>query len=103
MVMLETWKRPVDKGKVFGALLTDLSKAFDCLDHELLTVKLNTYGFSLLVLRLIKDCLSNRKQRTKIENAYSTWLDIIFGVPQGTILGPMLFNVFFSRFAFCCK
>ena len=47
LVMLETWKRSVDKGKVFGALLTDLSKALDCLDHELLTAKLNAYGFSL--------------------------------------------------------
>ena len=72
LVMLETWKRSVDKGKVFGALLTDLSKAFDCLDHELLTAKLNAYGFSLPALRLINNYLSNRKQRTKIENTYST-------------------------------
>ena len=92
--MLETWKRSVDKGKVFGALLRDLSKAFDCLDHELLTAKLNAYGFSLPALRLINDYLSNRKQRTKIENAYNTWLDIIFGVPQGSIPGQLLFNVF---------
>ena len=44
--MLETWNRSVDKGKVFGALLTDVSKAFDCVDHEFLTAKLNAYGFS---------------------------------------------------------
>ena len=94
LVMLETWKRSVNKSKVFGALLTDLSKAFDCLDHELLTAKLNAYGFTMSTLRLINDYLSNRKQRTKIENTYSTWLDIIFGVPQGSILGPLLFNVF---------
>ena len=98
--MLETWKRSVDKGKVFGALLTDLSKAFDCLNHELLTAKLNAYGFSLPALRLINDYLSNRKQRTKIENTYSTWLDIIFGVPQGSILGPLLFNVFLADLFF---
>ena len=94
LVMLGTWKKSVDKGKVFGALLPDLSKAFDCLDHELLTAKLNAYGFSLPALRLINDYLSNRKQRTKIENTYSTWLDIIFGVLQGSMLGPLLFNVF---------
>ena len=98
--MLETWKRSVDKGKVFGALLRDLSKAFDCLDHELLTAKLNAYGFSLPALRLINDYLSNRKQRTKIENTYSAWLDIIFMVPQSSILGPLLFNVFLADLFF---
>ena len=70
--MMEAWRRSVDKGKVFGALLTDLSKAFDCLDPELLNAKLNAYGFSLPALRLINDYLPNRKQRTKIENTYST-------------------------------
>ena len=94
--MLETWKKSADKGKDFGALLTDLSKAFDCLDHELLTAKLNAYGFSLPALRLVNDYLSNRKQRTKIENTYSTWVDIIFEVPQGSILGPLLFKVFLA-------
>ena len=94
--MLETWKKSVDKGKDFGALLTDLSKAFDCLDHELLTAKLNAYGFSLPALRLVNDYLSNRKQKTKIENTYSTWVDIIFEVPQGSILGPLLFKVFLA-------
>ena len=68
LVMLETWKRCIDKGNVFGALLTGLSKALGCLDHELLTAKVNTFGFSLPGLRLINDYLSNRKQRTKIEN-----------------------------------
>ena len=100
LVMLETWKRSVDKGKVFDALLTDLSKAFDCLDHELLTAKLNAYGFTMSTLRLINDYLSNRKQRTKIENAYNTWLDIIFGVPQGSIPGQLLFNVFLADLFF---
>ena len=66
--LLEKWKNSVDKGKVFGALLTDLSKAFDCLDHELLTAKLNAYGFTLPALRLIHDYLSNRKQRTKSDD-----------------------------------
>ena len=46
LYLLEKWKNSVDKGKVFGALLTDLSKAFDCLDHELLTAKFNAYGFT---------------------------------------------------------
>ena len=80
--------------KMFGALLTDLSNAFDCLDHELLIAKLNAYGFSLTALKLVHNYLSNRKQRTKINSTYSSLLEIIFGVPQGSILGPLLFNIF---------
>ena len=69
--MLEKWKISVDKGKAFGPLLTDLSKASDCLEHELLIAKLNAYGFSLPALRLSHDYLSNRKQRTRVNNSYS--------------------------------
>ena len=65
LVMVETWKRSVDKGKVFGALLTDLSKAFDCLDHKLLTAKLNAYGFSLRALRLINNHFIKQKTENK--------------------------------------
>ena len=86
LAMLEKWKRSVDSGKAFGALLTDLSKAFDCLDHELLIAKLNAYGFSLPALRLIHDYLSHRKQRTRVNSSYSKWLAVMFGVPQGSIL-----------------
>ena len=59
--MLEKWKKCFDKGKVFGALLTDLLKGFDCLDHELLTTKLNAYGFSLPALRAVQIYLSNKR------------------------------------------
>ena len=66
--MLKKWKRSVDNSEMFGALLTDLSKAFDCLEHELLIAKLNAYGFSLTALTLVHNYLSNRKQRTKINS-----------------------------------
>ena len=88
LALLEKWKRSIDRGKVFGALLTDLSKAFDCLNHDLLVAKFNAYGFSLPALRLIHDYSLNRMQRTGINNSYSTWVAIVFGVPQGSILGP---------------
>ena len=65
---LKTWKRAVDNGKAFGQLLTDLSKAFNCLSHELLLTKLHAYGFSFAALRLIRSYLTNRKQRTKVNS-----------------------------------
>ena len=87
-------KRCVDNGGAFGALLTDLSKAFDCLSHELLIAKLEAYGFDRNSLKLVHSYLSNRKQRVKINDAYSSWEEILFGVPQSSILGPLLFNIF---------
>ena len=81
LALLEKWKRSIDRGKVFGVLLTDLSKAFDCLNHDLLISKLSAYGFSLPTLRLIHDYLLNRKQRTRINNSYNTWVEMLFGVP----------------------
>ena len=79
-------------GDIFGAVLTDLSKAFDCLPRDLIIAKLKAYGFD--EPSLMHSYLSGRKQRTKISNSYSPWEDITNGVPQGSILGPLLFNIF---------
>ena len=95
LAMLESWKSLVDKGKAC-VLLTDLSKAFDCFSHELIIAKINAYGFSLSALKLIQSYLSERKLRTKINQVYSFWEEILFGVPQGSILDLILFNMFLS-------
>ena len=78
----------------------DLSKAFDTLNHELLIAKLNAYGFLHDPLRLLYSYLSNRWQRTKINNTFSSWSEILLGVPQGSILGPLLFNIYLNDLFF---
>ena len=85
--LLEKWRYNVDQGRMFGA------NDFDCLPHDIIIAKLNAYGFDMKALNFIYDYLRNRKQRTKIDNAYSSWQNILYGVPQGSILGPLLFNI----------
>ena len=84
----------LDIGGHAGALLTDLSKAFGRIDHELLIAKLHAYGFDTDALKFVYSYLKGRKQRTKINSSNSSFAEILFGVPQGSILGPLLFNAY---------
>ena len=94
LAMLVKWKSTVDNKKNIWALLANLSRAFDWLSHELFIAKLHAYRLNIPARRLVYKYLKNRKQRTKINSAYSSWEEILFGVPQGTILGPLLSNIF---------
>ena len=92
--MIGKWRKSLDAGGAFGALLTDLSKAFDCLPHELLIAKLYAYGVDIPSRKLLHSYLTKPKQTVQLNDLYSPWSEIFFGVPQGSILGPLLFNIF---------
>ena len=77
-------------------LSMDLSKAFDCLPHCLTICKLHSYGVSREACTLIASYLRDRKQRIKLGNSRSEWTELFKGVPQGSILGPLIFNIFLN-------
>ena len=85
---------------VSAPLLTDVSKAFDCLPHDLLIAKLHAYGIKKGSLNLLLPYFQNRKQRVLLNNTYSEWIDILCGLRQRSLLGPLLFNIFFIYYLF---
>ena len=94
--MLEKWKFVLDNGCNIGTIFMDLSKAFDTLNHKLILVKLNAYVFSENPIAYTKSYLSNRYQRTNKNNNFSIWKKIYKDVPQGSVLGLSLFNIFLN-------
>ena len=102
LVLTEKSKKSLDKGCKCGALLTNLSKAFNCLLYDLLIAKLHACSFEIL-LRLIYSYLVGRKQGVQIDYKYRTWREILFGVPQGSILGPLLFNIHMCNLFFAVE
>ena len=75
--MLIKWQKCLDNSGVVGAILMDLSKAFDCLSHELLIAKLEAYGFGIESLKLIYSYLKHRPHRVRVESTYSAWLELL--------------------------
>ena len=98
--MIEKWKMARDKGENAGGVLMDLSKAFDTINHELLVAKLHAYGFSIDALKIVHSYLSERWIRTKVDGSFSTWKEILSGMPQGSVNGPKWFNIYLNDLFF---
>ena len=93
-------KKILDEKGFGGAVLMDLSKAFDTLNHELLIEKLIAHNFNNESLNLIRSYLINRWQRSKINKSLSRWTELLQDVPQGSVLGSLLFNIYLNSLFF---
>ena len=94
--LIEIWKIFLDNKGFGSAIFMDLSKAFDTLNHDLLIAKLEAYGFQKNSLRFLHSYLKNRWQRTKVNTSFSSWAQLLQGVPQGSVLGPLLFDIYLN-------
>ena len=94
--LLQVWQKELDDSGYTGTVLMDSSKTYDCLPHGLIIAKFETYGFDNISWKLFHSYFSNRKQSVQIGSAISEWTDILTGMLQGSILGPLIFNIFIN-------
>ena len=94
--LIENWKKALDEKFLVGAVLMDLSKTFDCIPHNLLIAKLHACGFSQKTVTSIYSYFKRWKQKVKVNNFLSDFLTFLSGIPQESILGPILFNIFLN-------
>ena len=94
--LIKNWKTALDEKFLVGTVLMDLSKAFYCIPDDLLIGKLHTYDFSLKTVTFIYSYLKRRKQKVKVNNVLSDFFTLLSGIPQGSVLGPILFNIFLN-------
>ena len=92
--IMEHWTKLIDDNINIDVVYLDFQKAFDKVPHKCLLAKLKAYGLNGILLSWISDFLSNRKQQVVVRRTYSEWSDVISGVPQGSVLGPLLFILY---------
>ena len=103
LTLINNWLKDLLKNNKIGALLIDLSKAFDCMPHKLLIAKFKTYGVQDQSIKINKSYPLDREQRVRIGNVHSSWETTIKCVPQGSVLGPISFNVFINDIFYLIK
>ena len=96
-------QKKLDESGFVGTILMDLSKAYDCLPYDGIVAKLEAYGLAKESLQLMSDYLSYHKQRTETGPVHSHWVNVIRGIPQGSILSPLLFNNLLITFSLLLK
>ncbi len=94
--LIDSWKYALDNDNFVGTVLMDLSKAFDCITHGLLITKMSAHSLGNTACEFMASYLSDRYQRVKISNKKDSWTPLLKGIPQGSSLGPFLFNVFMN-------
>ena len=98
--LIERWRLCLDKQGFAGALLMDLSKPFDTINHELLIAKLHAYEFSIEALEVLLSYQQEKWKRVKINTTFNSWTQLLQEVPQRSVLGPIVFNIYINDMLF---
>ena len=94
---LESWTRLLDEGYGLDVAYLDFRKAFDTVSHRKLLERMRQYGFNGKIYGWIKEFLSSRQMRVLVNGKFSKWLEVLSGIPQGSVIGPLLFLIFVNE------